>query len=90
VPYAVRGLRRHPGFTFAAVITLALGVGAATAVYSVVSTILLAPLPYADSDRLVRLSESSPPAAPGRPFRAPLAFRWVERYAPIETRGESG
>lgn len=67
VPYALRGLRRAPGFTVAAVVTLALGIGATTAVVSVVNTILLAPLPYADADRLVQLIEQIPARQPGRP-----------------------
>jgi predicted permease len=67
VPYALRGLRRAPGFTAAAVVTLALGIGATTAVVSVVNTILLAPLPYADADRLVQLIEQIPARQPGRP-----------------------
>lgn len=69
VPYAVRGLRRNPGFALATVVTLALGIGAATAIYSTVRTILLTPLPYPESDRLVRLSERVPPPEGGRPPR---------------------
>ena len=67
--YAARGLARNPGFAAAAVVTLALGIGAATAVFSVVNAVLLRPLPYPDSDRLVRIVERLPPrganAAPG-------------------------
>lgn len=58
VAYAVRSLARSRGFTIAAVLTLAVGIGAATAIYSVVDTILLRPLPFPDSDRLVRLIEN--------------------------------
>src|ERR1700704_2309966 len=60
VPYAARGLARNPGFATAAVVTLALGIGATTAVFSVVSAVLLRPLPYTDSDRLVRIVERLP------------------------------
>jgi putative ABC transport system permease protein len=67
VRYAVRTLRRSPSFTIVAVLTLALGIGATTAIYSVVDTILLQPLPFADSDRLVRIVENIPSSVPGRP-----------------------
>lgn len=57
--YAVRSLARNPGFAAGAVLTLALGVGANTTVFSVVNTVLLKPLPYRDPDRIVRLSNAS-------------------------------
>jgi putative ABC transport system permease protein len=53
--YAVRGLRRNFGFAAVTTITIALGVGACTAIFSVVNAVLLRPLPYADSQRLVVL-----------------------------------
>jgi putative ABC transport system permease protein len=57
IRHAGRSLRRTPGFTLTVIVTLALGIGANTAVFSAIDAILLRPLPYADADRLVRLQE---------------------------------
>src|SRR5690349_14621442 len=59
VRYALRSLRRAPGFTLAVVLTLGLGIGANTAIFSVVRGILLKPLPHKEGDRLVYLRQST-------------------------------
>jgi len=51
--FAIRQLRKNPGFTTATVLALAIGIGANSALFSVVNTVLVSPLPFADPDRLV-------------------------------------
>lgn len=57
--YALRQMKRAPGFAFTVVLTLALGVGVATAVFCVIDAVILRPLPYADPDRIVNVQATS-------------------------------
>jgi predicted permease len=74
VRYALRQLRKTPGFSLIAILTLALGIGANTAMFSVVDAVLIRPLPYADADRLVMVWEDA--SRVGFPRNTPSPGNW--------------
>ena len=65
IGFGVRRLARTPGYTLTCVLTLALGIGAAVTIFSVVQGVLLEPLPFEDPDRLVSLQHVAPAITPG-------------------------
>jgi hypothetical protein len=79
--YAVRSLRRTPGFTVTAILVSALGIGATTAAFSVADHVLVRPLPFPDSDRLVRVWENQTERGYGRMEPSPPTFLDWQRQA---------
>lgn len=72
--YALRALRRNPNFSLIAVLTLALGIGATTVMFSIVNGILLQPLPYPEQDRLVELVHEAPGIGIDELFASPAIY----------------
>ena len=96
--FAMRQLRRNPGFTALAVVTLALGIGATTAIFSVVNRLLLDPIPYAGGDRIVNLNRVEPrgqslrhaDAEAGRCLAEGRALARADRDVRVEGRRRRG
>ena len=89
--FAFRQLLKNPGFTAVAVLTLALGIGANTAMFSFVNAILLRPLPYKDADRLVTIYENYPANGWFRnAVAAPLLDVWRKQSTSFEGLGAQG
>ena len=97
--YGVRQLYRRPAFALAAVLTLALGIGATTAIFSVVYSVLIKPLPYPNSDELVRIRHRTSMVISWASATMYLTYRdenrtfaniglWDESYATLTDRGE--
>jgi len=82
--YALRELQRSPGFALTAVLTLALGIGATTAIFSAVYALLIRPLPYRDPDRLVWVTEHWPGVGGSGAIAEPDMMAWRERGRPFE------
>ncbi|MGH2779887.1 MAG: ABC transporter permease, partial [Thermoleophilaceae bacterium] len=86
--YALRSLRKSPGFTAIAVLTLALGIGATTAIFSAVDHVLLRPLPYHEADRVVTLWETAGSMGGTRREVAPGNFlEWERRTTSFSPMG---
>jgi len=83
IRYGIRSLVRNPAFTAIAIITLSLGIGANTAIFSVVNSVLLRPLPFADPERIVWLWDTIP-QLPTAPTSLPEFLDWKEQNKSFE------
>jgi predicted permease len=86
---AVRGLARAPGFSAVTVLTLAVGIGGASAIYTLIDRVVIDPLPYPDSDRLVRLENQVPGIGPDAVWQLSTA-QFVHYSDEAETLDEVG
>src|SRR5229473_3965760 len=85
VRYGARMLRKNPGFTAVAVLTLALGIGATTAIFSIVNGVLLQPLPYPHSEQLVVVARTAPRFDHPVPVSGPNFLDWRARATQFQS-----
>src|SRR6185503_17955168 len=81
--YGIRMLLKQPGFTLVAIITLALGIGANTAIFSVVNALLLRPLPYSNSERLAIIWTHSPGANVEQDWPSPGQYSTIKSQTSV-------
>jgi predicted permease len=84
ISYTIRQLRKSPGFTVAAVVTLALGIGANTAIFSAVYILLLQSLPFPESERVINIFETHPQVAAGTQATYPDYQDWKKQQGSFE------
>jgi predicted permease len=82
--YALRLLAKTPGFTLTAVLSLALGIGATTAVYSVIHAVLISPYPYAGADRMVRVIAEDRSGAPRNFFLTGMQLKYIRQLTSVD------
>jgi putative ABC transport system permease protein len=89
IRYGFRQLTRSPGFTGVVIVTLALGIGSTTAIFSVVEGVLLRPLPYPDSDRLVRIIQRTSGQVNDTGYQQSLASIWTPDLSAFRARAST-
>lgn len=85
--FALRSLRRTPGYTLAATLTIALGIGATTAMFTVVNAVVLRPLPFPGSERVMRICETNPAVDRFCVASAPNVADWARQARTLEAAG---